>query len=450
MQMQQESSLYNDRISGTQRYEIERRRAKYLADLGKYQDVKEVLSNLLEGIATLFPEQQISLLIERGSAEIRIGNLKKGVADFERAVALSNTNRLTVQRINALNYLGYAYRLVGDFESALHYYTEARDLCLQEGGKEREELQETYGWIANNLIFVLSIHQDTRQAALELAEATIEHWQIIGNDIGLGAAYLVQGELHYRNASLEQALEAFVHASDIFTPMDLRVWLSQIYSWRGAVYEDMGKTDIALIDLHNALKTGSGNGNIIAMTLHRMARVYLSLQKWEEAEEYCRQSLDHGRKIPDYIYWLASLAKLAFIASRKGEYDQFGMLHQMLQDYLAIVSKPEKHPLGVTYLSFAQLLLQQNTPEQLEQIIDFLSQGIDLLAEVGSYARTDILRQLSFIEQDFSGINPEIIRNMGQKLYTLIIEKPQEKAVYKNIASILSRWAAWPEEGVGL
>lgn len=351
---------------------------------------------------------------------------------------------LAVWRVKANNALGYAYRQIGALDHAEKYYREARRKCLLEGGPDRKELQDDYGWISNNLAFVLSDSNKTRRTAIDIATSTLEHWQSIGNHIGLGAGYLVLGIAYYRSNIYEPALDAFQHALDIFTPLKHKDWLGQIYSWRGALYQDLGRLDDARRDLEESLEIGAKN--IEAMTLNRLGRVYMSRENWDLAEEKMKESLKRAQQIPDYVYWLGSIARLAFIATEKSEYHRLHEFNQMLQDFLNNVEYPERNSLGMAYIGLGKLAFGQNDPHKVETIVDFFKKGITLVTEFGSYSRTDVLSRLELVEKDFHKINPQIIRSVGDTLREYVSEKEKENIAFSTVTPKMYNWANWKEE----
>jgi tetratricopeptide (TPR) repeat protein len=439
---------YADKLSVEQRYELDSRRVQYwyLRSKSEYDQARELTTQILKE-GDISPEKQVNILISRANAEIRLGHVKKGISDFEKAVKISKKDRLLIWRIKALNGLGWGHRLIGNVDQARKYYEEAQHLCLKEGGPDKEELRDDYGWISNNLAFVLSERNETRRTAINTARSAIEYWQSIGNDIGLGAGYLVLGIAYYRNDISDKGLGAFQKALEIFEPLKYNDWLGQIYSWRGALYQDMEDLTKAEEDLKKSLDVGSPN--IEAMTRNRLGRVYMSQGRWDLAEEYIKKSLECAQQIPDYRYWLSSVARLTHIAAAKGEYQRLDEFNQMLQDCLSKIKNRTKNNLGVAYLGLAKLALGQNDPSKIDRIVEFLKQGIPLVTEFGSYARTDILSRLATVEKYFQKINPEIIRSIGKALlqeYTS--EKWTKKVDYNTVGLRMYKWANWKEKEV--
>lgn len=416
-----------------------------------YQEAINRCQNLLIHRIELSKEETIDIFILQGNLNIRLGDNNKGIADFTEALEISKDNQLSMRRIHALNALGWAYRQLGDLEKALKYYIEARGLCLQEGEPNKKGLQETYGWILNNLAFVLSNDKKTSQTAIDIARDAVEHWQSIDHEIGLGAGYSMLGIAYYRtDLFIESALEEFSKALEIFKRLKLNDWLGQVYSWRGALFLHLRRLEEAEQDLNQSLAVGSPN--IEAMTLNRLGRVYMSKgdqyqdkDAWDKANEYMQRGLERAKDIRDYVYWLGSLARLATIAAEKEEYHRLDEFCKQLDDFLKEVKTPDKSALGQMYVGLAKLGFGKNeaSQETIEQIINFLKEGIPLIVEHGPYSRTDILKRLAKVEKDFSRINPEIIHKVGSELQEHFSQLELENAAYSPLVSRMHKWAIW-------
>lgn len=441
---------YTEKLSPKQNCILNIHQVQLFFDDGKYQQAKELCESVLER-KDISSEHKVDAQIKLANIKVRLGHVKESVADFEKAVNISGNNELSLWQVKAYNALGYACRLIDDLENAQTYYQKARHLYWQGNESDRIKLRDVYGWISNNLAFVLSYKNETRRTAINIARSTLDSWRSIGNDIGLGAGYLVLGIAYYRSDLAVLGLEAFQKALDIFQPLKHNDWLGQIYSWRGALYQDMAKQDIRNLDnaekdLQKALEIGTPN--IKAMTLNRLGRVYMSQQKWELAEEKLLESLEHARQIPDYKYWVSSVGRLAAIASERKEYYRLDEFRQMLNECLKKIDYPEKNALGVIYFGLAKLALGQNNPNTIDSIVEFLEEGISLVTEFGSYARTDILTRLALVEKDFHKIDAQIIRSIGQKLTKYISAKELEDVDYSIVIPVMYRWANWRREDV--
>ena len=435
------------KLSIDQKTLLEYYKAKQIYDEGTFKEVKNKCEQLLNR-EEISAEKKVDILLLKGNAEIRLGNIEESIQNFKKAVEISESNdELKLQKIESKNALGWSHRLTGNLIEAQKLYTEAKRLCMELGGPENPKLTETYGLILNNFAFVLSNDNSTRKAAIDMANTAIAHWRKIDNNIGLGAGSLVLGIAYYRSDLSEDALIAFREALNIFEPLGNNDWLGQIYSWRGAQYHDINEFEKAKADFEKALEIGAEN--IKAMTLNRLARVYMNKQKWDKAEELMTESLELAKRLPDYIYWIGSIARLISISAKKyindrekiaNEFDKYVKEINIFNENFKF---PDKNSLGIAYLSLAKLLFLLNDENRIDEIIKYLTEGIPYVVEFGSFARTDIQTRLDIIEQDFNKTDPKIIRTVGEKMFDYIQNKEAQNLNYTTAVDILLRWKNW-------
>jgi tetratricopeptide (TPR) repeat protein len=299
-------------------------------------------------------------------------------------------------------------------------------------------LGEDYGWILNNLTFVMA-YQDDRQNAIEFGRAALEHWRTIGNAIGLGAAYLVLGSAYHQNGRFNEALGSFQEALNIFEPLELNDWLGQIYSWRGSTYLRSGQLIEAEGDLKKALEIGPPNMG--AMTLNRLGRVYFAQEKWDLAEAYFEKSYRRATETLDFGYSFGSLGKLIMIAAKKGQYNRIDEFEQAIKT--SKVRTSDNYDLGDAYFSMATLALGQ---KDISRVIEYLEKGVTLITEAGVSGRAGALSKLTRFEKNFEQIAPETIRQIGQRLKDILVKKETENIEYGAVTPITYRWANWAKE----
>lgn len=426
-------------LSDTQRYEIDIRRIRNLLYRGDYEYGKSIAENILK-TNSISPEKKVEALILYANAERGLGNINSMLSIFIKSVEICKKEGLKILLVKAMNGLGRAYCMIGDLENARRYYHEALKLCIEEGF-HKPELIETYNWITTNLAFTLSYYYKTPINAIDMTISTIENWKSINNKIGEGAAYMVLGVAYYRIGITNESLMSFEKALDIFIPLKYNDWIGQVYSWRGALFQSIGNYDQAKEDLEKSLRIGSSN--IKPMTLNRLARVYISIGQLEKAEDLLKESLTLSKQLPDYMYWLGAIARLAIIESEKKEYQRFYEFEKELYNCLTEIKYSEKNYLGMVYIALAKLALGRNDIKWTEKIVDLLKRGIPLLTEYNTYASTGIIRILNSIENDFDKINPEIIHYVGMNLQEIITDKEIEDVTYSMVSPIIYKWANW-------
>lgn len=432
-----------NKFSSEEYFIINFRRAKHWYEVGEYLLAKEI-AQLIISDNNISTDNHANILLMLGNIEIRLGNVNNGINCFNLADDLPGKSLLF--QVKTKNALGWTNRLLGNMMEAKDYYLKAKKLCIEKSihSKPDKNFYEEYAWILNNLSFVYSNDNKERRDAINFARSAIKHWEHVDNLIGLGAAYLVLGIAYYRTDSMKLGLEAFQKSLDIFRPLNLNDWLGQIYSWRGALYQDEKDYEKAKIDLYRSLEIGADN--IKAMTLNRLGRVYMSLGLWEKAEKVMLESLNHAQKIPDFIYWLGSIGRLAAIASEKKEFKRYYEFEEMLDNFCEEINYVEKNSLGIAKLAISKLALGLNDHQKLNIIRKHLSEGITLVVEYGSYARTDIESRLDDVEKCFDHVNSYIIRDIGQDLLSYFSKKELVEPEYGLVTPIMMKWATWGKD----
>lgn len=416
-------------------YEIDSRQIKQYLNRGEYQKAKKISIDILNRETTL-PIQYVEVSLDLGNAEIRLGNIKSAVGVFANALDISKRDEYFMGKIKTLNALGWSNRLMGYLEKALIYYQQAENLCDQYNVSDKN-----YGWILNNLTFIYAYFD--RQLSREYGDMTIEVWDEIGHREGIGAAYSTLGAVSYQDERYDTALELFQKALDIFRPMQHKEWIGRVLSWRGAVYQDIEKYGLAKADLKESLKVGPKS--IRAMTLNRLGRVYMSLGEWGKADKLMEDSYEIAQNIPDYVYWLGSLARRVTIAAITKDIKEIENFRKQFKNCLSKIDYPDGNSLGIAYFAFGRLALLS---DDMEQAATDIEKGIVFVTEYGAYAKTDVRKRLSYFEKDLLQKSPKDVREFGKKVQAKITEHIDalpvaEKITYRLVNRKLSQWANW-------
>lgn len=426
---------YDRQLSPEQQYELNSRRVKYLIDGLEYAQAKELVTQILAR-GNLLPEQHIDMLIQQANVEVRLGSVEQAIVDFQAAIEISESNNLPLWLIKAKNGLGWVYRLEGKLDLAIEYYLEAKALCETEG-----VLGDVYGWILNNLTFVLAYQLHPN--AVNLARATVEHWRGTGDEIGLGAAYLVLGTTYYKNGRFYDALASLQEALNIFEPLGLNYWIGQIRSERGSTYLRLNQLSEAERDLRKAIEIGPSN--IKAMTLNRLGRLYLAQQEWDLAEEYFKESYKQAQGVLDFGYSFGSLAKLIIIAVKRHQYERLDEFEKTINEQLPKVRTHDNHDLGDAYFGLVALAMGQ---KDISRASMYLEKAVTLITESSDSYRADALTKLTRLEENFEQIDSETIRQVGHTLKDVFIKKGFDNMLYGVITPLMHRWANWPKEEI--
>ncbi len=427
-----EAEKYIARLLPNDTIDINIRKAKQLTVLGKTE--RQTAKSLLDAIIqeqNLSTERQVQILLQMGNIEVRLGDVRTSLIKFEEIIRLGEKHHNLMWIIHGKNALGWAYRIMGDRDTAIRLYREARKLC-----DDNEIGGETYGWILNNLAFVLAYRD--RKSAIGLGELAVEHWSTLNNRLGLAAAKSSWGGIYYQERYYDRATELLNQALETFTQLKNAEWMGRAYSGLGAILQDMNKYEQAKNNLEKSLELGSEQDK--AMTLNRLGRVFMSLKKWDIAEEYLLQSVETAQEIPDYVYWLGSLARLITIAAEKKEYNRLFEFQIKLDEFNKICNFPDSNSMGISEFGMARLALGQ---QELDSVVNYLEKGIRNVVTYGSYAHTDVRKRLNYIENDFHVLDPNTIRTIGKKMRDIF----RQDEIINDVVDIrLRKWATWHNE----
>ncbi|OQX24297.1 MAG: hypothetical protein BWK80_21605, partial [Desulfobacteraceae bacterium IS3] len=169
-QLLDRANYYYNELTEGQKCIVNIKKSSLSFNTGKYEEVKKILENILNK-SDILSEHRIESLILCANAEVRLGKVKEAIEYFKEAVKISK-NSFPLWSIKSHNALGWAYRLTGDLESAFTHYRDAQNLCLNEMIRQTEkdklrQLDEEYGLISNNLIFIMSTKRANHATAID-------------------------------------------------------------------------------------------------------------------------------------------------------------------------------------------------------------------------------------------------------------------------------------------
>lgn len=422
-------------LSANQSFEVYLRKAQYLMLLGRKE--RYVALNVLDSIPnrnSLPIKAQFEILNQQGHITVRIGDVRKAIAKFRKAESLSQKHQLTRNTIRIKNALGWAYRIMGDRKSAIQLYREAKGLCLDEG-----EYGKAYCQTLTNLSFILSYHD--RKSAIGLGNLALDSWKELNNSLGVAQSTSSLGCIYYQARFYERAAELLDEALVMFEKQTLLGWAGTVHSWKGALLQDIGQYGDAEYHLRMSLNLAPEQDS--AMTLNRLGRVYMSRKEWDTAEEYMHESYRVAQEIPDYVYWLGSLARLITIAAERKQVDLIGEFQQMLSEFDEVCPFPDRNSQGIAYFAMARLALGK---KDVQLAMKYLETAILDVVEYGSYAHTDVRVRLNYVEKDFVSLGEETIREMGEQLRKVFQEKVNTNASYDVVTLRLHKWEKWQSQ----
>jgi tetratricopeptide (TPR) repeat protein len=283
-------------------------------------------------------------------------------------------------------------------------------------------------------------YQD-RKSAIGLGNLALESWQALGDRLGIAIATSSLGCIYYQARFYDRSTELLNESLAMFEQLKNPEWRGTVCSWKGALLQDLGQYDAAESCLKQALEFGPIQNK--AMTLNRLGRVYMSRKDWNEAEKYLKESYELAQEIPDYTYWLGSIARLITVAAEQKQYKRIGEFQTMLDEFAGICPYPDRNSEGIAYFGMARLALGM---QGVKTATEFLKKAITDIVEYGSYAHTDVRARLNYLERDFSSLSDDVVQYMGRELRLNFKEKTSKNASYDVVTIRLHKWEKWKNQ----
>ncbi len=431
---------FQQKLSSEQGFDLDFRRVQLNFEYQMYEEADLYALSLANQPMNF--EQTCKLYIQWGNIKIRLGKFKDAISHLEKALQIGQEHELVKYQIQALNVLGYVQRLTGNHKLATECYQKARDISYDNGIANKD-----YYLIINNLSIVSSYSD--KDAAIDEQMQVVSELKKFNDPISYGASLSTLGSLYYQANRLLKAEEKLTEALNVFDAIGHQEWKGRVLSWRGATYQDLQQYDKAEEDLLRSIEIGFAHDK--ARTLCRLGRVYMSQKSWDKAEYYMQASYECARILPDYVYWLGALARQIVLAAEKKDHSRMEEYEGKLQEFQEAAIEPDKNSLGIAYLGLCRLAVRRYVLTGDQKFFDtglnYLKEGLVNVVEYGRYARTDVGKRLTYIENDFAEFdNPQIMRQIAKQLEPVFRNKEKSNLAYGVVVFCMHRWSRWGEE----
>jgi tetratricopeptide (TPR) repeat protein len=441
-----EKPQFAERFSSEQRYKVDIRRVTHLIDEGKYIEAEDLLLKMLKR-KDLLPKQYVESLIQLGNVEVRLGRFEQSISHFIKAVEQSESNDLEEWLLRSENALGWAYRLIGNWERAAERYEKALKYSLRSDDGHQQAL------ILNNLGFARGLQpMDEEEEALPLCKQALAIWENLEYKRGIGQVYCTIGEILRHHNRLDEALNYFNKAAEIFEPADDLEWLSNVYCGRGIVLFLISATEEknderkrnylkrAENDLKKAREIGLRRDE--PKYLHYLAHVAEERGNIQKAKEMFMRSYDVSQDIHDLYFEVNNLGDIANVAAIQQEFDRWPEFEKRCQRYQREYPGVLSRDVGLILGYVGDLALGEGN---IDNAIQYYKEGLSLLAGSGGYGVYNLPGHLERKEQRWKEwgsegvVSVEALREVGENLEQYWLEKGLTVAVLPFFA----RWKKW-------
>lgn len=228
-----------------------------------------------------------------------LGSIYKLKGDYDKAITYY-TESLEIKKINgnksgmaaSLNNIGIVYNYRGDYAKAIKYYTQSLRI--------REELGNKSGIAAslNNIGSFYQVQGDYAKA-IEFHTKSLKLKEEIGDKSGVATTLNNMGLIYREQGEFDKALDNYTKNFNIYEEIgDIRRVASTL-SNIGIIHHDQGNYTKALEYYEKSIKlkkeVGAKSG--VAMSYHYVAAVYEDLGNYNKAIHYGKLSLNIAQEI---------------------------------------------------------------------------------------------------------------------------------------------------------
>ena len=219
--------------------------------------------------------------------------------------------------IQALNYIGVAYRNLGNFTKAFEKYLEALRKAEDFGDKE----QRGYSLINLGNLY---LYQTNYDGAIKYFIQALDQAQSLANKrmvaycfLNLGRSYIGIEEFGQSELYFKQAIDLRSEIGDEEGVIAAQIGLANVYRSQGQI----NKSLTFYLKLVDRIKD-SDNSRALSQSYYNISKLYFILQDIENAELYAKKGLEIARKVSSRIDEKDLLNNLSRLSAYQGSYEE--------------------------------------------------------------------------------------------------------------------------------
>jgi CHAT domain-containing protein/tetratricopeptide (TPR) repeat protein len=332
-------------------YRLIVRSLQRVAAPGRYQvSLKELRPSTQEDVTRLAAERAVAEG-ERLRARETAESLRQAITQFDLALKLWRSLQERYEEAIALYGLGWSHNTLGEYQQAIHYFSQSNLLMQAEQSLEgSSQSQKGLAWA---YLYMGEIEQ-----AREYFSQALQIDQKLGNARGAGIALYGLGWVACFAKDNQQALDYFSRALAIRQELKDRRGEALALAGVARIYRRLDdKKPEALDYLQRALRllreTGDQNGE--ADMLANLGWVCYSLRQDEQALRYFEQALQLSIAIGDRPCQATTHYGIAALADRKGQLrEACRQMEAALEIVESLRSRGTNQQLRASYLSATQ------------------------------------------------------------------------------------------------
>lgn len=410
-----EIMLYYDKLPWDQKYEVGVRLVKHLSDDAKYQEAYDRTQALLAELPPDEYDRRVYLLIQMANTVIRLGRFQEGIQQLEEALRICQEHQLPAELIGKVeNALGWAYRLIGQWDRAIRHY--------QEAFRQSSIARDTFhvAWALNNLAYVYYLKGDS-PSALTLSQQALDLFQRLGQRRHVATTHSTLGEICIALGQYQEGLGHYERALAIFDVEADEEWTAIVHhelaraKWHLAFEETETPLERREERLREALQHAERSLKLcedyklskeFPVAYYRVGRVMLDLDELDEAERYFKESYEWSKELQDNFHLIISLASLAELAYAKG--DSKGVKKRAKEAEKLMRERGLDYPLfhGRILRLLAQVYFDEG---DYDRALDNYTEALTQIGRHGGYGKYRFDRELEALRERMAKLPKEIV-----------------------------------------
>ena len=243
------------------------------------------------------PDDAFDLYLLAAGVYVRLGNIPEAIKYCYQAEDLPLAEENLARKAELYKTIGNAYLTVQEYETAVSYYHQAREIFQSIDDTEGEII------ILNNLCHCLH-HSGRYDDALRYGHLGLDLYTVIttsGKSIqrvhgynlnNVGSAYIKSGQYNEAIPFFERALEIFGHDMDSY---------GEVYSWRGlgqiSLHNNNYEEAILRFQRSLTLAEKSGIATELILANRVLAHAYKQMGEFEKSLEYFEKFYEYEKSI---------------------------------------------------------------------------------------------------------------------------------------------------------
>jgi tetratricopeptide (TPR) repeat protein len=391
-------------LNSHQRQHLQLVNARNLYDTGNARQAREILRELLDA-GPADEELRADIYNALAVCETKIGNINEALRYQTQSLNLLQDLKKDKRVPLSANYLGYIYRLHGNWNKALENYHLALDTAARIENPQPNPIAATM----NNMGYVFSLEGKYAQGET-LCQSAIDIWkglqldkQVSRGEITIAQIWRDQGSYERAISTIEQALRRLELPED--SEMIVRGYFALAWTqWFQGVHRE--STDILYMSRDSFEKALEIAEKYYVITeipgiLCQASNVYWLLEEREKARQYLDKAFELSKDLNDIRYAVDSICGMAEFDYEEGKFETIPRYAEMIKkeyedegyDFPLFFGRMRCFLANIAFLEY-----------KYDRSLELFAEGIALIYRHGGYEMYSIDHALEDLERKIKAL----------------------------------------------